>query len=191
MTFFGWGSVYYHMTKKNLNNATPILVPFSSFEKSAEALKWLDPREYRLQVALVARTLHTLHEIKNELSLPMTDFVWAEGSKETLAMWKGYEWHLATYGMLLANQSHYRMHTKHMNFRHTWNVGDFQKLYMKSKKTNKPYWLGEKTLHESHQSWLIRFDPHYKHTFGKRVAKAAPLLPLCWPPHEPSKIKPL
>lgn len=204
MTLYGWNSVYHHMPN-DLNKLTPILVPLPSLKESAEALKWLSIAKYHNQVCLVATTLAQLHAESKQLPIQKNDYVWMEGLKNIVEMWRGYEWHLALYGMLLTNQSHYQEFHKNRSCTKrrlkseqneyekistgSYEPGVFQEFYLKTKRTQKPYWLGEKTLHESHQSWLIRYDSNYKHTFGKKVTKAAHLLPLCWPPYNSGKIK--
>lgn len=181
------------------NKATPILVPYPDWDKSADSLKWLDPQEYKRQILLSLWTLHNINGqtkiIADLLSEGIADteeirFTLLNCSEMLTDMWRGYEWYLALYGMKLLSR---RPNWKHEIYADPTSdiAAEFQKAYILADKVKPPYWFGEKTLHESHQSWLIRRDSLYKRTFNEKIAKAAHLLPLCWPPYEEGKIKPI
>lgn len=170
---------------RNLNRHTPILVPYSDWDKSVNALKWLEGDEYLRQVNLIAIILQSVVSERDDLSVRY-EATWIEdreAAQMLTTMWLGYEWHLALYGMRLASVPRYKTLGSKIS------VGTFQRYYVNAKRTEPPYWFGSKTLHESHQCWLIRHDGRYSHTFGHKMARASDVLPLCWPPHHPHKIK--
>ena len=171
--------------KRNLNRHTPILVPYDDWDRSADALKWLSEEDYLHQVNLIALTLQSVSEERDELRVRI-EHTWIEERETTrmlVGMWLGYDWHLALYGMLLTSTPRF----KELNSK--INLSTFQRYYVGARRTEPPYWLGDKTLHESHQCWLIRYDSHYEHAFGNKRARAAEVLPLCWPPFHSHKIK--
>ena len=94
---------------------TPILVPYANWARSAEALKWLSEEDFLTQLELVVGALIELaHEQKLSFEVD-TDFrfrkqLFKDYNPQILDMWRGYEWHLAMYGMCLANS--FKLHSR-------------------------------------------------------------------------------
>ncbi len=109
------------------------------------------------------------------------------------AMWKGYEWHLSMYAMMLLEQMTEAVQAlpkgilRHLVFSeaaYDHCMLAAQRNFVRAEKTREPWWFGETFFHESHQSWLKRKCANaYKHHFFK----TPDCLPLVWPPHEPGK----
>ena len=96
-------------------------------------------------------------------------------------MWRGYEWHLMMYSMMLiAEVQKRRPETESLKLIHK----QVQSIYVGAERTNEPYWFGEDFFHESHQAWLLRAYPDdFKHHFPKTPA----IMPMVWPPYEACK----
>ena len=93
---------------RNLNRHTPILVPYSDWDKSVNALKWLEGDEYLRQVNLIAIILQSVVSERDDLSVRY-EATWIEdreAAQMLTTMWLGYEWHLALYGMRLLSLIH-------------------------------------------------------------------------------------
>ena len=177
---------------------TPILVPFPDWKKSAETLKWLNEEDFLSQLELVVGALIKLAQQENRTFKVETEFrfdrqLLKNFNPQLLDMWRGYEWHLAMYGMYLANsfKKHSRLHEIWHTADVTWVSKACQIFYLQSQQTCEPYWFGTEFVHNSHQCWLVRNDPYYKHTFGTKIDKSASLLPVVWPPHERAKVIPV
>ena len=176
-----------------IKNATaPILVPYPDWDRSADSLRWLDADTYNEQIRIAVDLLKGLQCARNLVWLDEKTYNNGKAdlnhANNLIQMWSGYEWHLALYGMKLLGRQPNPQHEIYDDptpelFRR------FQKAYIQASKTDPPYWFGENTLHDSHQCWLIRHDHLYKRTFGTKIAKAAHLLPLCWPPSENGKVR--
>ena len=152
------------------NKTPPILVPHSDWDKSADSLKWLSPTDYSYVIDLTANLLDVLSWARSG-KVPsravaikrVPHGVCVQRFTNLVEMWRGYEWYLALYGMKLLNRQPNPQHEIYSD-----STPDlrrrFQKAYIEAPRNAPPYWLGNKTLHESHQSWLIRHDHLYKRT---------------------------
>ena len=161
---------------------TPIIVPVPDWQQSA---------------AYIGRTVDFTNDVTNIMGMIGTGIAIcttrplgkrSDGGDTTKLhnirdMWRGYEWHLSMYLMMLTAEVEKR------------TVGDFsevlkhsridtQNIYVNAEKTNEPWWFGEGFFHESHQAWLLREYPYdFKHHFPK----TPDILPMVWPPYEDGK----
>lgn len=155
--------------------STPILLPVPDWRLSAHHVCRSADGEEGVQFVLDMVSLATQ---------PFT------GCPKHGAMWRGYEWHLSMYGMMLLEQldhqldgSRYQSDPTYKDAHHRYVVAA-QQRFVRAEKTSEPWWFGEGFLHESHQSWLLKRDyARYRHYYPK----TPDCLPLVWPPHEPEK----
>jgi len=88
-------------------------------------------------------------------------------------MWKGYERSLADYGLTVCDE------WKQRGFKDTLR-GKFNH-YLDQDEYPEPEWLGDKQLHASHRSNLLRKDPKHYGQFGWKEPDD---LPYFWPTKE-------
>ena len=166
---------------------TPIIVPVPNWQQSA---------------AHLGRTMDFTNDATNVLEMVRTGIKICTGSPlgkrsdggvtaelhNIRDMWRGYEWHLSMYLMMLTAEVARRPSTiKNRAIDPLKQVRrDSQAIYINAERTNEPWWFGEGFFHESHQAWLLREYPRdFKHHFPK----AHHSLPMVWPPYEAWKRK--
>lgn len=140
-------------------------VPYPDFTESAHSL---GIGELRTQADDILTILDVLHSETG-----------ATSEDPAVLMWRGYEMHLATYGIahfevMESRRFRYRfMDTKRSHLQwHFDNAtsGDFN---MKP-----PKWVGVAKVHDSHRSALIRLNPM---EYGGRFASTPPHIEVFWP----------
>lgn len=122
-------------------------LPYHSFFESAKVLDYRRLGKQRVEAK----------QILNALFYP--DYGWQR--HPATKMWRGYEIALAHYGLTMCNEWTFR------GFQD--NTGKFFRDFLATNseaKPEAPFWLGEPKLHRSHQSNLLRKDPHHYGKFG-------------------------
>lgn len=132
-------------------------LPYADFDQSAKILDNKRLGKQRVEVKQIYRAL--LGETKGWRNHPAT------------VMWRGYEKALLNYGIAICREWQRRgfedsLMTEFMAERNDSNLTDVQ-----------PWWLGNPTFHESHQSNLYRKDPDHYFAFASVGAG----LPYLWP----------
>lgn len=122
-----------------------IYVPYEDMELSATIF---DNSIIHLQVANIVNLLEVFNE---------TEFGYQVDEK-LLLMWSGYEAQLAWYGLLCCKEEEARNTEPISKSRLEWHLdmissGDFS--------MEKPPWIGNAKIHESHQSTLIGLNPSF------------------------------
>jgi hypothetical protein len=131
-------------------------LPYASFEKSAQCLDRSRLSKQRLEVLMLLRSLNG--ETKAWRNHPVA------------LMWEGYIESLIEYGIACCQEwidRGYRDSCYGEMVGHSWGYEPV-----------KPWWLGNRNLHLSHRSNLLRKDPsHYR----KYWPKLRDDLPYVWP----------
>lgn len=116
-------------------------LPHDSYEESARCL---DPKRLgcqRSEARMVAEHLLFGHHER-----------WA--NHPVMAMWRGHEWHLLQYGIIVCREWDRRGYEDRLGswfHNHQWTM----------RRGEEPPWMGDSRLHRSHQSNLIRKLPEW------------------------------
>lgn len=138
------------------------LLPYPDYEKTAKVFSDVMLEQQINNVNIIMTTLHQVEEVSGWNNTP------------AILMWCNYEPQLCMLGIALCREYKSRMNMDHtLETRIEWHLtcatgGSFT--------MRKPPWSGDKTLHESHQSEMIRLNEGYIHIFTVPSD-----LPLIWP----------
>ena len=160
----------------------PIIVPVPDWRKSASYLgRTIDFTNDSETIMNMIRTSVQVCALKPLSSQADRDTFLCHPFANIQDMWRGYEWHLMMYAMMLVAEVQKRSpETESLKLIHK----QVQSIYVGAERTNEPYWFGEGFFHESHQAWLLRAYPDdFKHHFPK----THDILPMVWPPYEACK----
>lgn len=133
-------------------------LPYASFTKSAKALDNKRLGKQRVEALQILNALAGMS--KGWVNHPAT------------RMWRGHEVYLAMYGHIICQEWTGR------GFQDTCKDKIVEVSLRFSANTNPPPWLGDRRLHISHQSNLVRKDPVF---YGPQFIDIPPDLPYYWP----------
>lgn len=135
-------------------------LPYKDFNKSARVLDYRRLGKQRVEVKQILNALDGLS--KGWTNHPATN------------MWRGHRYYLADYGVAICNEWRRRGYKDTL-------MPEFavrKQEYLALGETDKPLWLGDRDLHLSHQSNLLRKDIAY---YSKYFHGVAHDLPYVWP----------
>lgn len=171
----------------DLESHPPVLLPLADWRHSAHQVCKLvrELKDTKLVFEMVSMAVCLPDKDAKPLRFHNAELRKSPTWKKHEAMWKGYEWHLSMYAMMLLEQlSETVALSPSSREAYDHYMLAAQRNFVRAEKTNEPWWFGESFFHESHQSWLKRKCPDaYRHYFFK----TPDCLPLVWPPHEPGK----
>ena len=140
-------------------------LPYPSYTLSARYLDYRRLGKQRSESMILIKTLLGEYEKEGRSGWP---------NHPATKMWRGHEYHLVLYSIEMAKEWRARGHSdttlewfqqKEEQLRHTAQTGS-------------PSWLGDYTVHESHQSNLLEKEPEYYEQFDWTVE---PGMPYVWP----------
>jgi len=131
-------------------------LPYADFRASAECLDNKRLGKQRVEVLQIYK------------ALTVKEYGWKH--HPIVKMWKDYEGALLCYGMIMCNEWRSR------GFKDSL-LEPFQFELAKQLHVILPYWLGNKQLHSSHRSNLLRKDPLF---YGKYNWREGANLPYVW-----------
>jgi hypothetical protein len=128
-------------------------LPYSDFEKCASVLDYRRLGKQRVEAWQIY------------LALTRKDYGWK--NHPIVKQWKGNESGLLKYGLTICKEWIKRGYKDSMRKR-------FEKELRKHKKINLPSWLGNRELHKSHKSNLLRKDKEFYSRHFKNIPDNLP-----------------
>lgn len=123
-------------------------LPYEDFEQSAKCLDWQRLGKQRSETKQLLLGQFPNHPCSK--------------------MWVGHHYCLCRYGIVICTEWARRGYNDNGTFQ--WFLDHLSTLI----DTGPPKWLGRKSVHESHQSNLLRKDPEYYGKFGWTVTNYLP-----------------
>ena len=136
-------------------------LPYPSFEDSAACLDYKRLGKQRLETLQIVHTLLEPKTTKGWLNHP------------AVRMWRGYEFCLVNYGLIICEQWQSRGYKDNI-----WFDLDEYYTFLYNEDMQVPPWLGNDAFHKSHQSNLLRKNPEHYEQFNWDVERD---LPYVWP----------
>lgn len=128
-------------------------LPYASFSESAKALDYRRLGKQRVEAWQILRTIRAGESAKGWRSHP------------AVAMWRGHELALASYGLSMCTEWIKRGYKDTLSAKFLVASVEIAKEMRDNGESfaeaHLPAWLGDDRLHLSHQSNLIRKDPEY------------------------------
>jgi len=135
-------------------------LPYESYWSSAESLDYKRLGKQRVEAKQILNALDGLS--KGWVNHPVTK------------MWRGYEYSLAKYGLIVC-----KVWTD-MGYKDSLTPFFRERMareVLAGNTTSAPYWLGDRAIHISHQSNLIRKLPtYYEPIFGSHIRADLPYI---------------
>ena len=139
-------------------------LPYPSIDKSAECLDYKRLGKQRVEAWQIY------------CALTNSDYGWQ--NHPAVKMWRGYEYLLIEYGMMMSHEWFLRGYNGTiMEQRFDTEFAKFKNDYG-FKLPEKPFWWGDDAFHASHRSNLLRKNPEYYSQFGWTEPDN---LPYVWP----------
>lgn len=140
-------------------------LPYKKFQESAKVLDYRRLGKQRLEAKQILEI--NLYKLQN----PNSKIAW-ENHPAGL-MWRGYEFSLALYVHEICFEWKYNR-----GYKDTLLLFFDQYINWREEPTDRPFWLGNKNFHLSHQSNLIRKDYSY---YSKDFPNVPNNLEYVWP----------
>ena len=144
-------------------------MPYTSYKETAECLDYRRLGKQRVEAK----------QILIALGIDVGDHKGNKGSRwknhPAVKMWKGCEASLCHYAIAMCNEWRYRGYNDTM----LWQfVEAWQRLRSAGANMSFPAWVGDKEVHSSHRSNLLRKDANHYGFFGW---PESPDMPYVWP----------